>query len=198
MERILENIGIEVPPEAKIAGLKAEQPCRLERVPDSQLAQRVKGSKMPIVYMDVCHNPQGVEAVIKEVGKRHPMSKILVVCGFSKQKDMTAMLHFLATNSHVKSIYPVTSNHFKLSTIGEINEKINDAIKLLHSYDSHGNPFKTEINNGDIPSTLTHVTQEAADHQDVVLVCGSFFIMPDVRQFFHYDDEYDPQDVNAK
>jgi hypothetical protein len=62
--------------------------------------------------------------VIKEVAKKHPHNKITVACGFSKAKDMTAMLHFLATNNHVKSIYPVTSNHFKLSTIDVINEKV--------------------------------------------------------------------------
>lgn len=39
VEKILENIGVDIPQDAKEIGLKCEQPCRLEKVPDSQLNQ---------------------------------------------------------------------------------------------------------------------------------------------------------------
>ena len=77
---------------------------------------------------------------------------------------MTAMLHFLATNPHVKSIYPITASHFKLSSIEAIKEKIQDAVKLLHPYDNEANPFREPIDNGDIASTLSQITQDSAEN----------------------------------
>ena len=90
--------------------------------------------------------------------KRHPTNKFIVVCGFSKSKDMSSILHFLATNSNVKEIYPVTSYHTRLSPIETIQEKINCITKLLQPYDTPCNPFKEPIDKGSIPSTLRKVT----------------------------------------
>jgi folylpolyglutamate synthase/dihydropteroate synthase len=43
---------------------------------------------------------------------------------------------------------------------------------------------------------LSHVTKKAAENKDVVLVCGSFYIMADVRDFFKFGDDLDPKEVN--
>ena len=92
---------------------------------------------MPVVYLDVCHNPQAVECVLRELAMEHPQSDVYVVCGFSKQKDMTAMLHHIATSPNVKSIYPVTSSHFKLQNIENVLSKFEEVGNLLHPYIEH-------------------------------------------------------------
>lgn len=46
------------------------------------------------------------------------------------------------------------------------------------------NPFQDPIKSGDIHETLLKVTKNAAENKDVVLVCGSFYIMSDVRNFY--------------
>jgi hypothetical protein len=43
--------------------------------------------------------------------KRHPEQKIKIIVGFSKMKDATSMLEYLASSSQVSSIYTVTTNH---------------------------------------------------------------------------------------
>ena len=107
------------------------------------------------------------------------------------------MLHHLATSPNVKAIHPVTSSHFKLQKIDSIKSKFDEVSKLLHPYiDNQKNPLQEPIEEGDIKTTLQKVTKDAAEHQDVVLICGSLFIMSDVREFFKYDDEFDPIDVN--
>lgn len=141
VERILESLGTEISPEAKNEGLKAEQPCRLERVPKINLSTILSSEKVPEVYLDVCHNPQAVECVIKEVQKLHPERGIHVICGFSKQKDMTSMLHQIATCPNVSAIHPVTSQHFKLSHIDIVKEKVEEIQRLLHPYINEKNPF---------------------------------------------------------
>ena len=58
------------------------------------------------------------------------------------------------------------------------------------------NPFQAPILSGDIKGTLSHVTKNAAENKDVILVCGSFYIMADVREFYKFGDEIDPKEVN--
>ena len=56
------------------------------------------------------------------------------------------------------------------------------------------------IAGGDLVSTLNHVTELGADSEasEVLLVCGSFYIMDDVRRyFFRRSFEADPATVNA-
>lgn len=197
VERILDLLQVPISQEAKELGMKAEQPCRLERVPEEKLSSILNSEKVPNVYLDVCHNPQAVDCVIKELQKLHPTSEIHVVCGFSKQKDMTAMLHSIATCENVKAIHPVTSQHFKLQHIDSVKEKVEEIVKLLHPYNTQQkNPFQDPIKSGDIAMTLNEVTKNAAEKKDVVLVCGSFYIMADVRHFYKFGDEMDPKEVN--
>lgn len=104
-------------------------------MPDDKIATIVPGGKNgPDIYLDVCHNPQAVESVLRELERVHPTSKIHVVCGFSKQKDMSAMLHHLASSPNVKSIHGVTSPHFKLQGIDAIINKFAEVKKTLHPY----------------------------------------------------------------
>ena len=67
----------------------------------------------------------------------------------------------------------------------------------MHPYIDHiENPLRDPIEGGDIHKTLSHVTKEASLSKDVVLICGSFYIMSDVRSFFNFIDEADPLEVN--
>ena len=58
------------------------------------------------------------------------------------------------------------------------------------------NPIVEPINEGDIVSTLNTVIKEAVEDNNIVLVCGSFYIMSDVREFLNFTDEYDHRAVN--
>jgi len=51
-------LNVSVSTDAIEKGIKAEQPCRLERVPEEKLAKLLEdSSKLPDIYLDVCHNP---------------------------------------------------------------------------------------------------------------------------------------------
>jgi hypothetical protein len=46
---LLENLkDVEIPVEAKEKGMLAEQPCRLERVPNTHVAQVIDGNSSPL------------------------------------------------------------------------------------------------------------------------------------------------------
>ena len=111
---------------------------------------------------------------------------------------MTAMLYHMATSPNVKAVYPVASDHFKLQSIDQVKTKFAEVSKHLHPYiEKWENPLRDPIEEGDIKRTLTHIAKEAAANKDVILICGSFYIMSDVRNFLKYMDEIDPLEVNT-
>ncbi len=56
------------------------------------------------------------------------------------------------------------------------------------------------IAGGDVIQTLCHITSTASESEtdEILLVCGSFFIMSDVRKFFFRNEssDADPAHVN--
>ena len=56
--------------------------------------------------------------------------------------------------------------------------------------------FRDPIEDGNIEKTLIHVFNQGIEDNDVIIICGSFFIMADVREFLKFDDESDFKDVN--
>jgi folylpolyglutamate synthase/dihydropteroate synthase len=51
------------------------------------------------------------------------------------------------------------------------------------------------VNGGELPDTLASAIK---DSKEVMLVCGSFYIMDEVRKFYFKDEqiERDPESVN--
>ena len=49
---------------------------------------------------------------------------------------------------------------------------------------------------GNIHSTLHKVTKNATENKNVLLICGSFYIMADVRDFNKFGDDLDLAEVN--
>ena len=88
---------------------KTNQPCRMEKV---DFSDKLK------VYIDVCHNISGLEAVINELKFTHPGKMIHVACAFSKMKEIQRMIQFLLSNVH--SIHFIATPHFKLESINNL------------------------------------------------------------------------------
>lgn len=77
--------------------------------------EKVAFSSNLTVYIDVCHNESGIEAVLSEIKSAHPGKSIRVACAFSKMKEIQNMLGMLLVD--VESIHFVASPHFKLESI---------------------------------------------------------------------------------
>lgn len=58
---------------------QVNQPCRMEKVAFSSNLT---------VYIDVCHNESGIDAVLSEIKSTHPGKSIRVACAFSKMKEI--------------------------------------------------------------------------------------------------------------
>ena len=80
--------------------------------------------------------------------------------------------------------------------VADIQKKIEEVKKLLFSNEEIKSAFRDPIEDGNIEKTLIHVFNQGIEDNDVIIICGSFFIMADVREFLKFDDESDFKDVN--
>ena len=66
------------------------------------------------VILDVAHNEQGLTAVLDQIKIDYSTnSNIVIVCGFSKNKDVDKMLSIMEQKG-AKLVYPVSCPHFRL------------------------------------------------------------------------------------
>ena len=78
--------------------LDAQMPCRLEKVDTPALNEAGVN-----VWLDVCHNEQGLQHVLSEFSTDPIKSSkpLVVVSGYSKAKNISKMLEMLASSSVV-------------------------------------------------------------------------------------------------
>lgn len=100
-----------------------------------------------------------------------------VVCGYSKGKDIKQMLAMLASSKVVLEVYPVACEHFRLLPLADLQKEI------LKVPDERA-VFRAPL--GSIDETLSALVSRADADKRSILVCGTFFIMKDVRKALGY------------
>lgn len=120
----------------------------------------------PLIIADVAHNKEGVQEILKQLNKEYDFSKVHFILGFVKDKDVSSVLdlfpkkaHYYFTNASIERAL----SHTELKNIAEVNglkgesyPNINEALENT----------KTKLNDG-----------------DVVMICGSFFIIAEIENF---------------
>jgi len=158
-------------------------------------------TELKTAFIDVCHNISGLEAVITELKLKFPDHRIRVVCAFSKMKDIDRMMRFLLSNTY--KIHFAASPHFKLESISNLYSRAKDVAlqfkrECLGSQQCGHGRFVPIHADGDLSETLDHVITQECASDEVLLVCGSFYIMETVMTFFYKDQilPTDPKSVN--
>jgi len=103
--------------------------------------------KDPLVILDVAHNPDGLKRTFERLFYQFPEAKVRVLAGFSADKDIEAVLQVIQENA--VEIHLTYTDHPRLLKKGDPN---------------FTNAFQTAFHH-------------AKQNQEILLVCGSFFIM---------------------
>ncbi len=117
----------------------------------------------PTIIQDVAHNTDGISQVILQLKNNYPKASLYFVLGFVKDKDVAHVLdlfpkdaRFYFTNAHIPRALP----HQELRELaaskglpGDSFDNVNDAIAAA---------------------------QSNAGPQDVIMICGSFFIIAEI------------------
>lgn len=117
----------------------------------------------PTVVYDVGHNEDGISYIVKQAAEDYPLAKKHFIIGFVRDKDVEKALklfpkdaYYYFTNAHLPRALPVAELH-EIATgaglAGNTFENVNDAIKAAKS---------------------------AANEDDIIIVCGSFFIIAEI------------------
>lgn len=180
-------------PEARVVEVAAEEGRQfLSDTPVSvshTAAQREGGEGVTIV-LDVAHNVDGLQYLVAMLRNRFPNRTFSVVVGMSADKQIRPALELLAELAD--TIHPVQSDNPRACSAAQISLTFHEA-ELSTRFNC-----EIEESNGDVECGMQDALALAHERQHVVVVCGTFFIMTDVRKALGVDQPLDPADLNER
>jgi len=150
-------------------GLQIRPPCRMEEI---------MGREAPLV-LDVAHNPDGLRFLFQSMNQKWNVP-FQVVCGLSASKDLASCAQILAKEALF--IHLVAAKH----------ERAAPTERIAHELDAmHFSKYS-------IYPSVADGLAAALDLGLPTLVCGSFFLMPEVRIFLNLPYPADFLSLNEK
>ncbi|MCB1112586.1 MAG: bifunctional folylpolyglutamate synthase/dihydrofolate synthase [Chlamydiales bacterium] len=158
--------------------LSVDENCIAEALkvrPACRFEERHLPNRRHPVILDVAHNPAGIKKLFQQVRERYPDAPVQVVCGFGKEKDHAAC--FQVISAVAERVHLVDAqNHFGMT------------VEAMRSY---------------VPDAIGYATPEEAvyaalESDAVVVVCGTFMIMPGARCALGIDEPRDLFNMNER
>jgi len=165
---------LKVPLKSIENGLLASLSCRFEEL-------TFNGAT---ILLDVAHNPDGIQRLCQLIKMKYPHRSVRAVCGFSKNKDIPSILKIL--KDHVSVFHLVEAPNGR----GESVSQLHAYLKQLQIPSSNIHP------ESQIASAVAHALQEMASPNELLVICGTFFIMSDARAALGIQEPRDPTDLN--
>jgi dihydrofolate synthase / folylpolyglutamate synthase len=157
------------------SGLKGRQPCRFE----------VFHTPAPVI-LDVAHNPDGLTRLFETLRLSYPNKTIRVLFGLSKGKDVMGCLRILTQHAHDFHLVQSTNGR------GLPVEELQDLLKSFSVEERRLFLRQT------IAANMQLAIEETNRHSQILVVCGSFFIMSAVRQVLNILEPVDEEDLNER
>ncbi|KAL9184108.1 hypothetical protein ACHAXT_002194 [Thalassiosira profunda] len=187
LERNGEDVKL-IAPKVIEQGVKIRPPCRFEEMDIPTAITAEDGStaqKIVRVILDVAHNPQAMEYLIVKLRANYPShSNQRIVVGMSADKDLRHCTETLLEHvaQRPEKLHLVEASHPRAASISSILEA-NPTLIDSH-YDA---PKEDELNEhgrdtSSVSKQVRAALQLAARNDELLVVCGSVFIMADARE----------------
>lgn len=176
--KCLELLGVDQ--RAIVQGIQALPPCRMEHVK----APRPQQPWPLAVILDVAHNPDGIEKLFTSLRLSYPKLPFRIVCGLSKNKDVASCLTVLKEHG---SAFHLVAAH---------NNRAMDVEELRNSFVAAGVGQDKLYVLPTLEDNCLLALEMATCQQEVLVICGSFFIMSFVRCLLGIVEHCDPLDLN--
>ncbi|KAG6612520.1 Folylpolyglutamate synthase [Phytophthora cinnamomi] len=198
--RSLKALSVDLTSKSVKAALESRPPCRFQVL--HVMRPNSKERKVTVV-LDVAHNPQAIDRLVGLLHKRFPDKKFRFVCGFSADKAIHKVLDKIADvvrESHPdesdeelhERIHLVKANHPRGASLDEINLAL--ASSCVDGEQKRGYDSISGIKEG-VDAALA-ASRASPDHE-VVVVCGSVFLMAEARQALGLKEPIDSAALNA-
>lgn len=160
----LQQLSLEFPLSSKSIqeGILVRPNCRFEIL-------QYKGCK---VILDVAHNAHGISQLIRMLGDFYPQKKVHWIIGFSKDKGIEPCIDLII--SHAASINAIETNFPRLRTATEVIELFAKRV------------FVKQV------KAVSEVYAELESPEEIIVVCGSFYIMSQIRTELGIIEPIDP------
>jgi dihydrofolate synthase/folylpolyglutamate synthase len=170
-------------PEAIEDGLKALPPCRLQIYQAADL-KKCKLSKLPAyVILDVAHNPDGLQHLFTAIKTKLNPKKTRVLCCFSKNKDLKACLQLISQYADFVEITQAANP--RAAPIEDI-KLITDGLSGSYMrFNFHTNADQC----------IKKALHKAHENNEILVICGTFFIMSQARDILGVANPLDPLPV---
>ena len=119
----------------------------------------------PTIIQDVAHNTDGISQVLQQLEAQYPQSRIHFILGFVKDKDVEHVLELFPANAD----YYFTNAHIPRAMAFE------ELQQLALQKGLHGNGYDN------VNDAIT-AAKDNAGKDDVIMVCGSFFIIAEIDE----------------
>lgn len=154
-------------------GLEASQPCRMEVW---------KGQ----VILDVAHNPDGLEHLFKALHQEYGGRPLRLLFGLSQSKDITACLAIICKHGTAFHLVEAPNGRgVPLSALQKELLKLNVDPRLITLHDK-------------ISEGVMRARELATASGELLVICGTFFIMSEARQALGYQEPIDAIDMNER
>lgn len=160
-------------PDAIEQGLKERPPCRFEVLPGP-----------PLLILDVAHNPDGLQHLFQMVKYHYPNHSLRILFGLSKNKDLKTCLQVIATYAvHFHLVEACNGRGASIETLRSYLQTLSIDSSHLFAHSS-------------ILGGVQYAQQQALEHHQILVICGSFFIMRQVREALGFNEPVDAIDLN--
>ncbi|HRD55939.1 MAG TPA: Mur ligase family protein [Parachlamydiaceae bacterium] len=152
-----------------LEGLKKKQPCRFEIIK--------KADKT--IILDVAHNPDGLTRLFKDIEEKFPAKKMHVILGLSQNKDISECVKVIRDKA--EAFHLVVAKNGRGIALAELKKQFKEKQHV----------FCHKSVDDAINSCLEQ-------QEELLVICGTFFIMDDAKKAVGIQEPSDKIDMNER
>eukprot|EP00557_Chaetoceros_sp_GSL56_P001996 CAMPEP_0176494544 /NCGR_PEP_ID=MMETSP0200_2-20121128/10164_1 /TAXON_ID=947934 /ORGANISM="Chaetoceros sp., Strain GSL56" /LENGTH=466 /DNA_ID=CAMNT_0017892331 /DNA_START=200 /DNA_END=1600 /DNA_ORIENTATION=- len=159
-------------------GISQRPSCRFEEI-------EKEGT---IAILDIAHNPPAMRTLVAKLEATYPNKTKRFVVGFSADKDITEIGNLLLSvvphPNHIHLVEAVNLRAAKVETIINVVPRLADSYSTIHKDRS-------------ITGQVQIAMKLAAEKGEILVVCGSVFLMSEARYALGIEEERDSENITA-
>lgn len=165
-------------------GLRFQMPCRFQVFERNHLQKCCTFSAPEALILDVAHNPDALQKLFSRVQRKFPEKKYRVLLALSRGKDLNASIEAIC--AHTNEVHLLEAANGRGFSLSELEKECEfQGLKVV----SQGK---------DVDQILREAMILSGQREEVLIVCGSFFIMSSVRKFLGIQEATDAFDMNER
>lgn len=169
--------------------------CRFEWITSLIKPQLTSSIK---VLCDACHNPHAFQYMVHDLSNYHNNNKSTiyhVIIGMCEDKDIKNNLKEILSIPNLESIIFTKSQNARAASSELLSESLKNVCKDKNISIS-STIYKTDNVSLAINKIKDVISKYPKEQNQVIVICGSFFLMGESRKLLGVEKEYDSIDMN--